>query len=175
MRYDLSSFMRQCVQTYVELAGARMGSLRKVGTPFLTDDAEIDVGGTEGEPAGQLAPIALRVLMKVLYAPRMGRYDILRARCALAKRVTKWSTACDRRLHRLMCYINATADLCLYAHVGDDLTQCRLALYCDADFAGDKSDSRSTSGVFLAVVGPKTFFPTTAVSKKAGLRLRIHV
>ena len=66
----MSSFIRQCVQTYTELAGTRTGSLRKVEAHFLTDDAEIDVGGTEGEPAGQLAPIALRALTKALYAAR---------------------------------------------------------------------------------------------------------
>ena len=48
------------------------------------------------------------------------------------------------------------------------MEKCRLTLFCDADFAGDQETSRSTSGVFLAVVGPKTFVPISALSKKQG-------
>ena len=40
-----------------------------------------------------------------------------------------------------------------------------MALYCDADFAGDRQTSKSTSGRVLALVGPKTFAPIAAASK----------
>ena len=33
-------------------------------------------------------------------------------------------------------------------------------------FSGDSRDSKSTSGCFLALVGPNSFYPLTAVSKK---------
>ena len=35
-----------------------------------------------------------------------------------------------------------------------------------ADFAGEKDDAKSTSGGFLVLQGPKTFFPLTWVSKR---------
>ena len=54
---------------------------------------------------GKLAPIAIRVLMTVLWAARLARFDLLRAVCALAQNVSKWTTECDRRLARLMGYI----------------------------------------------------------------------
>ena len=54
---------------------------------------------------GQLQPIAARVLMKVLYAARTCRFDLMRAACLLAQRITRWDAACDRRLHRLMSYV----------------------------------------------------------------------
>ena len=61
-------------------------------------------------PRGKLAPIASRVLMKLLFAARMARYDLLRAVQGLASRVTKWSSDCDKALHRLMCYVDSTKD-----------------------------------------------------------------
>ena len=49
--------------------------------------------------------------------------------------------------------------------VGDDLSKCHLAIFSDADFAGSLLDSKSTSGCFVAVVGPNTFAPLTAICK----------
>ena len=57
--------------------------------------------------------------MKVLYGARMGRYDLIRPVQALASRVTKWNHLCDRKLHRLISYVNSTLDLHLYGWVGD--------------------------------------------------------
>ena len=68
---------------------------------------------------GRLQPIAARVLMKVLYAARLARYDLLRAVNGLAKNVTKWTNRCDAQLHRLMCYIHHTVDIRLVSYMGD--------------------------------------------------------
>ena len=48
--------------------------------------------GHSGEPAvpGKYRAIAPRVLMKVLYAARMARFDLLRAVNHLARFATKW-------------------------------------------------------------------------------------
>ena len=40
---------------------------------------------------GKLASIAVRVLMKVMYCGRLGRFDLLRAIGKLAKEVSKWT------------------------------------------------------------------------------------
>ena len=53
----------------------------------------------------KVSPYAARVLMKVLYAARDARFDLLRAVCALAQQVTKWARECDLTLCRFMCYI----------------------------------------------------------------------
>ena len=60
---------------------------------------------------GRLQPIASKVLMKILFAARMARWDLLRATQSLASRVTKWSKDCDAALHRLVCYINSSLDI----------------------------------------------------------------
>ena len=41
-----------------------------------------------------------------------------------------------------------------------------LAIYCDADFAGCQATQRSTTGAFLCLQGPNSFFPISPVSKR---------
>jgi hypothetical protein len=50
-------------------------------------------------PTGVLQPIAANVLMKVLYAARMARCDLLRAVNGLARRIITWDVFCARLLH----------------------------------------------------------------------------
>ena len=52
--------------------------------------------------------------------------------------------------------------------VGDSPEQCRIACFVDASFAGDIRDSKSTSGMYLALIGPNTFVPITWFCKKQG-------
>jgi hypothetical protein len=54
----------------------------------------------------------------------------------------------------------------MYGWIGDTRDKLELVLYCDADLAGDRNDSKSTSGVFMCLVGPTSFMPLAAVSKK---------
>ena len=93
VQWDMSDFLKQCVGLYQELGGASAKTLRKADTPFL------ELPLSERAPAegvsGELAPIASKVLMKILYAARMARYDLLRATCYLATRITKWDASCD--------------------------------------------------------------------------------
>ena len=119
----------------------------------------------EQEARGELQPIAARVLMKVLFAARMARYDLLRATQGLASRVTRWSPDCDKALHRLMCYIHSTISHKMTCFIGDEPSACKLWCFADSDHAGEH-DNRSTSGCCLALVGPNTYYPLTAFSKK---------
>ena len=66
------------------------------------------VGGAD---VGQMGPIAAKVLMKVAYAARYARFDLQRAVNHLACFVTKWDADCDRKLHRLMCYVHSSYHL----------------------------------------------------------------
>ena len=59
-------------------------------------------------PKGELAPHAASVLMKLLYAAHIARFDLLRSINMLARNVTKWSKQDDVRLHHLMCYVQST-------------------------------------------------------------------
>ena len=104
--------------------------------------------------------------MKLLYAARMCRYDLLQAIGRLACLVTKWDTHCDRMLHRLMCYVHSTYHIRKVGWVGEGADTVGVHLYADADFAGCKRSGRSTSGAFLCMGGEDTFFPLQAVSRK---------
>ena len=104
--------------------------------------------------------------MKVLYAARVARHDLLRACNALARYMTKWSPAEDKKLHRLMCYIFSTMKMRLVSWVGDGPNDVSLSLYTDADFASDVKSSLSTSGASLKIEGPNTSFVLAAMSKK---------
>ena len=83
----------------------------------------------------------------------------------LAARLTKWSTACDRKLHRLVSYINSTPDIVLVGWVGDEARDLFLKLFVDADYAGDRLTKCSTSGVLQQMFGPRTQFPLHAGSQ----------
>ena len=104
-----------------------------------------DSGGTLPEDKGRLQPIAAKVLMKILYAARLCRFDLLRAVCHLATFVTKWTSECDRKLHRLIGYIKATKHYRMVGWVGDELSCINPHWFADADFAGCRFTKRSTS------------------------------
>ena len=89
---------------------------------------------------------------KCLWLARIGRPDILWPMNKLARSITKWTTACDKRLNRLLSYIHHTYECKQYCFVGDTAKQCRLGLFQDSDFAGDLEDSKSTSGGTLCVL-----------------------
>ena len=84
----------------------------------------------------------------------------------LARSMTKWTMACDKRLSRLISYIHHTCEYKQYCHVGNTDKQCRLGLFQDSDFAGDLEDSKSTSGRTLCVFGSDTFVPISWMCKK---------
>ena len=49
--------------------------------------------------------------------------------------------------------------------MGDSFEDCQLWLFADADHAGEY-DSKSTSGCAMFLVGPNTYFPLNAFSRK---------
>ena len=102
---------------------------------------------------------ALKFVLKCLYLQRIGRLDILWSVNKLARSITKWTKACDKRLHRLISYIHHTSEYRQYCHVGNTAKHCRLGLFQDSDFAGDLEDSKSTSGGTLCIFGSHTFVP----------------
>ena len=50
--------------------------------------------------------------------------------------------------------------------IGDDPQDLHIAVYADADFAGDPSTMKSTSGVLLVLKGQNTFLCLAAQSKR---------
>ena len=92
--------------------------------------------------------------------------DILWSVNKLARSITKWTKACDKRLSRLISYIRHKCEYKQYCHVANTVKQCRLGLFQDSDFARDLEDSKSTSGGTLCVFGSHTFVPISWMCKK---------
>ena len=67
-----------------------------------------------------------------------------------------------------MLYIYSTLDVAMYAWVADAPKDLDITLFCDADFAGDRGDPRSQTGMFLTLAGPNFNFPPNAFRKKQG-------
>ena len=54
----------------------------------------------------------------------------------------------------------------MVGYIGDPMTACSIDLYGDADFAGCKESSKSTTGVFQRLFGKYTRFPMVGVAKR---------
>ena len=155
----------QCVQRWCELAKKETKDLPFAGTPCIDDH---DLRPEDLIAQGALANVCSRIVLKCLYLARIGRPDLLYSVNILARSVTKWSRACDKRLERLIAYIHKTQNYVQHCFVGDNANECQIGLFCDASFAADLSDSKSTTGGLLCVFGPSTFVPITWVCKKHG-------
>ena len=130
--------------------------LYKVATPCIDDHHFKE---EELKSVGELSKVCSQIVLKCLYLARIGRPDILWSVNKLARSITKWTKACDKRLNRLISYVHHTCKYKQYRHVGNTAKQCRLGLFQDSDFAGDLEDSKSTSGGTLCVFGGHIFVP----------------
>ena len=77
----------------------------------------------------------------------------------------KWSRNHDWQLARLTAYIHSTTHYRLVGVIKDNPQDLHLALYADADYAGER-DAKPTSGGFLVLKGPNTHFPLAWLSKR---------
>ena len=154
---------RRCVERYCELANRTTQQLYKVSTPCIDDHHFKE---EEIKSVGELSQVCSQIVLKCLYLARIGELDILWSVNKLARSITKWTKACDRRLNRLISYIHHTCEYKQYCYVGSTAKQCRLGLFQDSDFATDLEDSKSTSGETLSVFGSHTFVPISWMCKR---------
>ena len=161
--YDMEGHAKKCVGRYCELADKTTQQLYKVSTPCIDDHHFKE---EEVKSVRELSKVCSHIVLKCLYLARIGRPDILWSVKKLARSITKWTKACDKRLSRLISYIHQTCDSKQYCHVGNTAKQCRLGLLQDSDFAGDLEASKSTSGGTLCIFGSHTFVPISWMCKK---------
>ena len=112
---------------------------------------------------GELSQVCSQIVVKCLYLARIGRPGILWSVNKLARSITKWNKACDKRLSRLISYVHHTFGHKQYCYVGNTAKQCRLGLFQDSDFAGDLEHSKSTCG---GIFGSHKFVPISWMCKK---------
>ena len=93
--YDMEGHAKKCVERYCELANRTTQQLYKVSTPCIDDHHFKE---EETKSVGELSHVCSQIVLKCLYLARIGRPDILWSVNKFARSITKWTTACDKRL-----------------------------------------------------------------------------
>ena len=138
---------------------------RKLGECKLSGEAEGQDGENDVDVANDNkntfnSPVA-RVIMKLMYAARIARPDLLRTISFLSRYLTEWDQLSQKRLHRLMAYINNTTQYRMYAWSSraDDTMDVHLKVYSDSDYVGCPLTQRSTTGSMVCLVGEGFVMP----------------
>ena len=123
--YDMEGHVKKCVERYCELANKTTQQFYKVSTPCIDDHHFKE---EELKAVGELSKVCSQIVLKYLYLARIGRPDILWSVNKLARSITKWTKACDKRLNRLTSHIHHTCEKKRFCYVGNTAKQCRLGL-----------------------------------------------
>ena len=112
--YDMEGHVKECVERYCELANKTTQQLHRVSTPCIDDHHFKE---EEMKSVGELSNTCSQIVLECLYLARIGRPDILWSVNKLARSITKWTKACDRRSARLIAYIHHTCEYKQYCYV----------------------------------------------------------
>ena len=157
---SMEEFLESSCETYENLSKTK---IKESITPYMPEGS---INTSDWQSRGMLAESASRILMKILWAARLCRPDFMKVIGDLTKRLTTWSTADDKRLHRMMGYVKHSKGYKLLGKVGDPSEALKLCLYTDADHCSGIDHTKSTSGMMMAVEGPNTWFPLTWASRR---------
>ena len=165
--YDMEGHAQKCVERYCELANKKVVQLYKVSHPCLDDH---QLKQEELESVGELSVVCSRIVLKWSYLTRIGRLDILWSVNKLARSVSKWIQACDKRLASLISYIHHTNDCRQYCHVRTTAQHGRLALFQDTQTLlatlRTQNQPQVVSCVFFFFFGSRTFVPVCWMCKE---------
>ena len=114
--YDMEGRAKKCAELYCELVNRTNQQLYKESTPCLDDH---QVKEEESTSVGELSKVCSQIVIKCLYLARIGRPDILWSVNELARAITKWTRACDKRSARLIPYIQFASEYKQFCHVGN--------------------------------------------------------
>ena len=95
--YDMAGHAKKCVERYCELANKTTQQLYKVSTPCIDDHHFKE---EEMKSVGELSHVCSQIVLNCLYLARIGRPGFLWSVNKLARSITKWTKACDKRLNR---------------------------------------------------------------------------
>ena len=109
--------------------------------------------------------------MKVLYAARMARPDLLRAVGGLASEVSKWTRASDKKLYKMMCYVHSSKDYVMKGWVQKTakVSDIFQRLFADAEQGrGDVLENASSTHAGARSLCPTGRNPCTAAVGLSG-------
>ena len=116
---------KKCVERYCELANKTTQQLYEVSTP-CSDDHHFKE--EENGAVGELSTVCSQIVLKCLYLARIGGPDMLWSVNKLARAVTKWTKACDKRLARLISYIHHTSEYRQYCFCWKHSTTMQISI-----------------------------------------------
>ena len=131
--YDMEGHAKKCVERYCELANKTTQQLYKASTPCIDDHHFKE---EEMKSVGELSHVCSQIVLKCLHLARFGGPDIPWSVNKLARSITKWTKACDKRQNRLISYIHHTCGKRQCCLVGNTAKQCRLGLFSRLRFCG---------------------------------------
>eukprot|EP00435_Cladocopium_sp_Y103_P014697 s1958_g3.t1 len=164
--FEMTEFIDNACSMYEELSGRK---LKPAPSPYVPEGSLTD---DDWDNRGTLCHEASRVLMKVLWCARLSRPDLMKGIADLTRRLTVWARADDKRLHRLMSYLYGSKEFRLKGQIADPADKLYLCLYTDADHCSAQEDTKSSSGMYLTLEGPSSFWPLSWASKKQSATAR---
>ena len=111
--FEMTEFIDNCCELCETLSSRK---LKPAASPYVNDGSLSD---SDWDVKGSLSAEASRVLMKVLWCDRLARPDLNKAISDLTRRLTCWSVADDKRLHRLMRYLYGSRKFTFKGYIGD--------------------------------------------------------
>ena len=114
---------KKCVERYCELANKSTQQFYKVSTPCIDDHYFKE---EEMKSDGELSHVCSQIVLKCLYLAKIGRPDILWSVNKLARSISKWTKACEKRLNRFISYVHHTCEYKQYCHVGNTAKQWQI-------------------------------------------------
>eukprot|EP00971_Amphidinium_carterae_P097772 1934644-Amphidinium_carterae.1 len=159
MNVHMKGYIDAAVQRFTKEWGQ---TLQKVSSPYLGED-EVEC---EGQP--KFGKCASSHIATLLFLARVCRPDLLVAVCRLAKKVSRWEAIDDKKLVRLFAYLKCSRDLVVNFKMREG-SDFHLAIWSDADLAGDVEDTKSTSGAWIELLDEHgNSWPISWLSKKQG-------
>ena len=165
-----SRSLRRSMPTLAEMRNTHPDDADALGDWTASKDSKMRIRYADSRDE-RAALVKASHLMKVLFAARLCRPDLLVAITRLASKVSCWQACHDRALRRLFSYILHHADMELFGTIKtSDLETCEIWMSPDADLNGDMETSKSTSGLWVELAsadGLRTW-PLAWRSKRQG-------
>lgn len=144
-------------QAYIERIAKQLGvdDGRTVTTPLDTNNLYSPKDGGDPVPLDEnKAALYRSIVGALLYAANITRIDIAYAVGQLCRHTANPCTHHIEAARRVLRYVRDTPELCLiFGRNKSNFSDCRLDVYCDADWGSDRYDGKSNTGCVVRFNG----------------------
>ena len=159
--YDMEDNVKKCVERYCELAKKTTQRCYKVSTPCLDDHHFKE---EELESVRELSNVCSRIFLDMfIFGTTL--VDI-RFVNKFARAVTRWTSACDKRLARLISQFHNTSEFKQYSLMWKIPPNSAGWGCFKVQISQEISKTQSLSGGFCCIFGNHTFVPRSWMCKE---------